>query len=266
MITRALLSALPTQLMMIQLFIGLCYLLASSAYAMETRPLIQQPLQHSQTDSTFKSFQRKQWDLSEQEWSRYQELMQGIRGSISPKTISPIEVLGTHARSEQERMRYAKRWASMMHEDITRILAFQQAYDTAWKTLYPDEKIIDMSQLNLQPSQFNPIQAGDRLLAFIRIKGCDPCKSFIQRLQQRTHSKRVQLDIYFLDTVKKKDDRLIQQWAVEQAIDQQRIKQGRITLNHDQGALFSVAKKIAAPNKPLLYRIRNQSIVALELQ
>ncbi len=37
------------------------------------------------------------WNLSEMEWQRYRQLMQGIRGSISPETISPIEVLGIHA-------------------------------------------------------------------------------------------------------------------------------------------------------------------------
>ena len=40
------------------------------------------------------------WDLSEVEWRRYQQLMRGIRGSISPSMISPIEVLGIHARNE----------------------------------------------------------------------------------------------------------------------------------------------------------------------
>ena len=42
------------------------------------------------------------WGLNETEWRRYLSLMQGIRGSISPGTISPIEVLGIHARDEAE--------------------------------------------------------------------------------------------------------------------------------------------------------------------
>ncbi|MEW8057076.1 MAG: TIGR03759 family integrating conjugative element protein, partial [Candidatus Thiodiazotropha sp.] len=48
------------------------------------------------------------WGLSETEWRRYKQLMQGIRGSISPATISPIEVLGIHARDDAERQRYAE--------------------------------------------------------------------------------------------------------------------------------------------------------------
>ena len=51
------------------------------------------------------------WDLSDTEWRRYRSLMDGIRGSISPATLSPIEVLGIHARDEAERRRYAERWA-----------------------------------------------------------------------------------------------------------------------------------------------------------
>ena len=79
------------------------------------------------------------WNLSEVEWQRYRQLMQGIRGSISPETISPIEVLGIHARDEAERQRYADAWARALHEDVDRILAFQRAYDAAGKRLYPNE-------------------------------------------------------------------------------------------------------------------------------
>ena len=69
------------------------------------------------------------WDLSDIEWQRYRALMEGIRGSISPATLSPIEVLGIHARDEGERRRYAERWARLMRDDAERILAFQHAYD-----------------------------------------------------------------------------------------------------------------------------------------
>jgi integrating conjugative element protein (TIGR03759 family) len=71
------------------------------------------------------------WELSEVEWLRYQQLVKGIRGSVSPSAISPIEVLGIHARDEAERQRYAQIWARAMHEDVERILAFQHAYEKA---------------------------------------------------------------------------------------------------------------------------------------
>ena len=80
-------------------------------------------------------------------WRRYKQLMQGIRGSISPATISPIEVLGIHARDDAERQRYAEVWAHAMYEDAGRILAFQRAYDAATKRLYPNMSLIDISRL-----------------------------------------------------------------------------------------------------------------------
>ncbi|MES9958701.1 MAG: hypothetical protein ABW086_16785 [Sedimenticola sp.] len=87
------------------------------------------------------------WGLTETEWRRYKQLMQGIRGSISPATISPIEVLGIHARDDAERQRYAEVWAHAMVEDAGRILAFQRAYDAATKRLYPNMPLIDISRL-----------------------------------------------------------------------------------------------------------------------
>ena len=87
------------------------------------------------------------WGLSETEWRRYRSLMQGIRGSVSPETISPIEVLGIHARDDAERRRYAELWAQAMWEDAERILAFQRAYVEAGRRLYPGVPLIDPSRL-----------------------------------------------------------------------------------------------------------------------
>ena len=92
--------------------------------------------------------------------------MQGIRGSISPSTISPIEVLGIHARDEAERQRYAEAWARIMYEDAGRILAFQQAYDAAVKRLYPNQPLIDVSRLPGKSAETTEFQSTDRLLFF----------------------------------------------------------------------------------------------------
>lgn len=66
------------------------------------------------TETEAVQFDRNQWQLRENEWQRYLFLMQGIRGSISPKSLSPLEVLGIHAETDQERKQYAKRWAKLM--------------------------------------------------------------------------------------------------------------------------------------------------------
>lgn len=236
-------------------------LLAFTVSATDMRPLQYKALNSKSVDTAITPINRKQWSLTEPEWQRYQDLMQGIRGSISPKNLSPIEVLGTHARSDEERRKYARQWATMMHEDIARILAFQKAYDEAWQALYPNENIIDVSKLDLKTQRY---QDGDRILVFTRLKNCKACNIQVKRVIQQTQALNIQLDIYFLDSNEKSDDHLIRSWAKEQKLDTQRLKTGRLTLNHDKGTLLAVTGKLTFPNQPLFYRLRDQFLQAIQ--
>ena len=59
------------------------------------------PTQSEQASTQLTALERaraEHWTLTPQEWQRYRLLMQGLRGSISPTTLSPIEALGIHAR------------------------------------------------------------------------------------------------------------------------------------------------------------------------
>ena len=115
----------------------------STATSNETRSII--------TESTTSQTEQKhlQWGLSESEYARYEELMEGVRGSISPDTISPLEVLGIHAQNEAERKKYARLWADMMEQDTERVLAFQRAYDEAWRDK-GNKPLIDIEQIRSQ--------------------------------------------------------------------------------------------------------------------
>jgi len=185
-------------------------------------------------------FTRNQWGLTEKEWQRYEKLMRGARGSISPASISPIEVLGTHARNDQERMRYAKTWAKTIYEDTDRILEFQRAYNKAFDQMYGDIPIIDDAKLNLAKNQKNNIQEGDRILLFVRLEGCDKCNSVVRELLLTTENKSVQFDIFFIDAVKEKDDLKIREWARKNIYNKSKLKTGKITLNHDNNKLFRI--------------------------
>ena len=202
--------------------------------------------------------QRKLWALSKQDWSRYKTLMKGIRGSISPKTISPIEVLGTHARNEAERRKYAEMWATMRHDDIARILAFQKAYDEAFARLYPDEQMIDMALLNRSPD--TPLKQGDRLLVFLKIAQCAECVATIQKVMQSEQIKSLHVDIYFVDTQNKKDDDKIRRWAQQHNIDANRLKSGSITLNHDKGTLYKITKSHVS-SVPLVFSLNTAGMI-----
>ena len=174
------------------------------------------------------------WDLSEVEWQRYKQLMQGIRGSISPSTISPIEVLGIHARDETERQRYAEVWARAMREDVDRILAFQRAYDAAGKRLYPNELLIDIDRLPAKTKETSVLQSTDRLLFFAR-PACPACDMLMDKLLKRIDDVSG-IDIYLTD-IAVGDDVAVRDWASAHHIDPQWVRSRRITLNHDGGAL-----------------------------
>ena len=115
------------------LFAVLLFSLFSIAQAVDTTNIVHSELNES--SSQIERVTREQWGLSAVEWGRYQQLMRGIRGSLSVESISPLEVLGIHAEDDKERKKYALAWAKVMREDTARVLKFQFAYDDAAKEL-----------------------------------------------------------------------------------------------------------------------------------
>lgn len=100
------------------------------------------------------------WSLSDEEMLRAKLLMEGPRKAFSIANISPVEVLGIHARSDAERAKYAEKFARTLHEDTERILAFQDAFNRANASLYPGAKVVDYSGVAPIPA---PIGAADAL-------------------------------------------------------------------------------------------------------
>ncbi len=174
------------------------------------------------------------WGLSETQWRRYKQLMQGIRGSISPPTISPIEVLGIHARDAEERNNYAERWARAMHEDVDRILAFQRAYDEAAERLFPNEQLIDINRLPSDKQKTSALQPQDRVLFFTR-PDCPACDSLLGTLLKQI-DKVAGIDIYIAG-VKPGDNPAVRDWALDHGIAAEWVRNRRVTLNHEVGVL-----------------------------
>lgn len=204
-------------------------------------------------------FSRDQWGLDETEWKRYQTLMAGVRGSISPPTLSPVEVLGIHARTDAERDKYAKQFAQIMREDAERVLAFQSAYDRAWQEINPSGRVADPSRLPAQSPKPGRSQPGDRLLLFVRPGGCAACDKLLAAgLQGRREGAR--LDIYFVGEA---PDDAIRQWAKARAIDPGDVKDRRVTLNHERGELAQAAP---GAEPPALVRVRGGEATRLQAQ
>lgn len=205
-------------------------------------------------------FAREQWNLSEAEWARYQTLMRGVRGSVSPATLSPIEVLGIHAQNEAERKDYARRWAKLMHEDAARILAFQAAYSEASRELNPGGQIIDTSALGGSAPKSSPTewaQPGDRVLLFLPLD-CLTCGDFL-RAARAASAKGAQVDFYVTGQAA---DAAILQWAAAQGFDPKAIQAKKITFNRENGELSTVAGLGASA--PKMIRLRNRLATPIE--
>lgn len=197
----------------------------------------------------------ERWDLSPVEWQRYESLMTGIRGSISPASISPIEVLGIHARSDDERRQYAERWAQLMREDVDRILAFQRAYDEAGRRLYPNEKLIADVPGKLAMPVAADLVPQDRLLLFTA-PNCAPCDAVLRDALGKI-DRLAGLDIY-LSQIAPEDTAGVRTWATGHGIAPAWVKTGRVTLNFEAGTLAKLGRANAA--LPVLLRRRDDAI------
>lgn len=176
------------------------------------------------------------WQLDDEEAARYARLMRGIRGSFSKPNISPLEVLGIHARSAAERRRYAERLVRLLYEDTERVMAFEREVQAAWKRLYGDVPIIDTAKLppDQRPWSLDDL-AGKRLAAFVST-ACAACERGMPRLLTIAQDERIEgMDFYVVDTDKDED---IRAWARRHRIPPEQVKAKRITLNRGK-ALFA---------------------------
>jgi hypothetical protein len=250
---------------------------------------------NTQTDAVARG-QATQWGIGLDEYRRYEALMKGVRGSISDPRITPIEVLGIHARSDVERQKYAEIFARMMAEDAERILQFQAAYQASFKRLYPTLPVIYVDPvanrppnlkrvLDAAPKQqtvaltqrggsFAPnasaqgglseanltlpalVTKGDRLIVFTGTN-CAMCEPIVNRA--KAHVPRgISVDIYVVGAKTPSD---VASYANQIRIDPQLVRAGGVTLNIDNGTMARVLP--TEKSLPQVVRKRGELITAL---
>jgi integrating conjugative element protein (TIGR03759 family) len=223
------------------------------------------------------------WGLSLEDFGRYQALMKGMRGAISDPRISPIEVLGIHARDEAERRKFAEMFARLMAEDTQRILQFQLEYDRAFKRLHPSLVALDFGTRSRRPeglqaalasaptlpfsatpnvplaagiSRTPGASAGDRVLVFTR-DDCSECDDLVQRATTLARQ-GVAVDLYVVGAHSGDE---AQRYARRVALDPALVSDRRVTLNVDGGTFARVLPQ--QPGLPALVRKRGESLVQL---
>lgn len=174
----------------------------------------------------------REWGLTDQEWERYETLMEGSRGIWSPD-LDPLTALGVEARSDQERRRYAELLVEVEKARVESELAFQQAYDEAWQRLYPNELPIapfleaTQGQVGVFADSSTQTHAS-RLSVHVAARDCGECDAAVAQLLDSG----VPMDVFVIDS--DGDDGVIRQWARERSIPVSRVQAREITLNHGQ--------------------------------
>lgn len=171
------------------------------------------------------------WGLSEQEYQRYQTIMEGPRGIWSP-SLDPLTALGIAARSYAERQKYAEMLVRTERQRVEAELAFQRAYDAAWQRLYPDSMPVSpfstKGGADATPLLFDndTSTSPSRLNVVVATQGCGSCDATVKRLL----SSGAAMDIWVVDS--NGDDGRIRDWAIDLGIPPNLVRGGHITLNH----------------------------------
>lgn len=176
-------------------------------------------IQQSQANKTAK--QGRQWGLSGEEYQRYQQLMDGPRGTQSPG-LDPLTALGIEAQSNAERKKYAEQWVKQEFARTEKELKFQREVDAAWQRL-------GVLPVNMGSAAGIAHDTGGRLALFVKAKDCGQCDA---RLAAVLADNRP-VDIYLVDS--KGDDSLLRSWAKAHHIPVDKVRARQITLNHDGG-------------------------------
>ena len=165
--------------------------------------------------------QGKQWGLGGEEYQRYQQLMDGPRGTQSPG-LDPLTALGIEAQSDAERKKYADQWVKQEFARTEKELKFQREVDAAWQRL-------GVLPVNMGNAAGIAHDTGGRLALFVKAKDCGQCDA---RLAAVLADNRP-VDIYLVDS--KGNDSLLRDWARAHQIPIDKVRARQITLNHDGG-------------------------------
>lgn len=183
------------------------------------------PIQENTTSSLSTQQQARQWGLSDSDWSRYQTLMKGERGIMSPG-LDPLTALGVETDNSAERRRLAELWVKHEYQRTEKELAFQRDVNAAWLRLYPETLAVNMGANAAGIAH----DTQGRLALFLK-ENCSRCDA---RLAAVLADNRP-VDLYLVGI--ESDDGL-RAWAVKHNIPVEKVRSRQITLNHDNGLWF----------------------------
>lgn len=227
------------------LLIALLFSASSVIWAVETSKIRSDTsvAVHSSFSSS-KLTEVNEWGLNATELRRYELLMQGVRKHLSTESISPVEVLGIHARNDAERRKYARMWAKLMIEDAARVLAFQHAYDEEIAKLLANQPIIDEAVISSREKERFALQPSDRIV-FVSALDCSVCDITFARVVDRLDEVAA-VDVFFTG-LEESDQLKGIAWLRAFGIDSRFYREKRVTLNFEWPTHLSSPVDLKAP-------------------
>lgn len=200
------------------------------------------------------------WSLTEDQWKRYTTYME-MEGRYFYQHLDPVFVSGLIAETEAERQRLAERYAEQEFERNKRLIAFNDAFESAFNRKYGHLDKLSVEKYyqkygggELQPIA-SPIQAGDHIAVFVK-RDCTRCDAAISKhyAALKHHPEGVKLDIFFVDSPSDVD---IQRWARQLNIGIDTVRQRTVTLNRDTARY----QEYGSPELPTVYLLRNREVI-----
>ena len=178
--------------------------------------------QESSTGVLSAQQQAQQWGLSDSDWSRYQTLMEGDRGIMSPG-LDPLTALGVETDNSAERRRPAELWVRHEYQRSEKELAFQREINAARLRLYPETLAVNMGSNAAGIAH----DTQGRLALFVK-ENCSRCDA---RLAAVLADDRP-VDIYLVGG---NSDEAIRTGPSVTTSRWKKVRSRQITLNHDGG-------------------------------
>ena len=207
--------------------------------------------------------QAEKWGLTKEDYQQYQKEMANTPSGHWWKNLDPSQVLGMNAKTEEERMKFAKIDVQLDYQRASKEIDFQHAYSQAFAELYPNAKPININ--TSKSAKLNTVQSNDKFYLFTPMSDSEGAM-LVEKMITLMHGKSdISLNVFFVGQYSLKG---IQQWANSNNIPKRMKSGNRITLNHNAIGGNDLLHNVLKGRKvtfPALIRVRNgrSSVVML---
>ncbi len=173
----------------------------------------------------------RQWELTDDDWVKYKNIMAGPRGIWSPG-LDPLTALGVMETDPEERRRYAEIWMKMEIRRSELELAFEVERMAVSERLLQGRPLVNNQGWKEHWSKTQESSTYD-VLMFAQVGCVEKCTELFNAVFESTGTDdKTRLNIYFPDGTSAED---IGKWAQSVGIDPEIVRRRKITLNFDQG-------------------------------